>query len=416
MLNPSQINDQYQYLSIVTCKQPIGEWYQLRLVSALGRKTIGLGSDKILALQIARLVDDRLKELIASSRPVDIDDLKAIVKLELDKKRTKFNKTIRLVQKDDLSQLWKRYVDFHIALGSWEQTYILCTIKTITSIVQRCPYQKLEEKPDLFQWVLEENPKRSIKTSKDRLKLIVASIDWCSKQGIIDRNYGIEWRDTLNSINIKSTNRTTVVIEGEDDCNSAAVDIFSVKEVYSILEVFKNNTHSRFKGKHSQYYFYVYFCWLTGCRPSEAIALKWENVDIIKKRIKFCEGFVNASGTIVERKSTKTQPYRYFPVNEELHNLLLESSPHRSGHVFRNDKGKPITQQAFRRVWIFILNAMGLRYRIPYNLRHTMISYHANNDYPLHKLAELVGNSETVIKNHYLRLNIEKMRLPDVLR
>ncbi|WP_364421529.1 hypothetical protein, partial [Moorena sp. SIO3H5] len=57
-----------------------------------------------------------------------------------------------------------------------------------------------------------------------------------------------------------------------------------------------------------------------------------------------------------------------------------------------------------------------IRYRVPYQLRHSMISYHANNDYPLHKLSELVGNSEEIIKEHYLQLDIERINLPEVLR
>ena len=38
-----------------------------------------------------------------------------------------------------------------------------------------------------------------------------------------------------------------------------------------------------------------------------------------------------------------------------------------------------------------------------------MISYHANNDYPVHKLCEIVGNSEKIIKEHYLKLDIERL-------
>lgn len=59
---------------------------------------------------------------------------------------------------------------------------------------------------------------------------------------------------------------------------------------------------------------------------------------------------------------------------------------------------------------------MGIKYRVPYQLRHTMISYHANNHYPIHKLAELVDNSEQIIKEHYLKLDIERINLPDVIK
>lgn len=45
-----------------------------------------------------------------------------------------------------------------------------------------------------------------------------------------------------------------------------------------------------------------------------------------------------------------------------------------------------------------------------------MISYHANNDFPIQKLAKLVGNSPEVIMQHYLHFDIERINLPGVLR
>jgi len=386
-------------------KTRYGEMYQLRLSSRLGRKTIGLGSNKLAALNIALLVDEEIERLIITGNEIDLDALKDIVKSEQDKTKAKKLSPIKLVEKDDLVMLWTKYVDFHQALGVWTETYLLSHITTVGRILAKCPYQKLEQKTEIVNWLFESEA-RTKRTSKERFKLIVAAIDWNSKQGNIPRKWGIEYRDLLESISIKK-----IKLADEE-----TVEIFSVKEVYLILDALKNETYSRFQGKHEQYYKYVYFCWLTGCRPSEAIALKWENVDLRKNRIKFCEAEVLTSGgKIVKKQGTKTVPYRYFPINQELRELL-ESIPYRTGYVFRNALGKPISQQALYGVWKYVLNGLGIRFRIPYQLRHTMISYHANNDYPIHKLAELVGNSEQIIKEHYLKLDIERITLPDVIR
>ena len=94
---------------------------------------------------------------------------------------------------------------------------------------------------------------------------------------------------------------------------------------------------------------------------------------------------------------------------------LLESIPHRTGYVFQNDRGKAINQHALNVIWKTVIEGISIRYRIPYQLRHTMISYHANNDFPIHKLARLVGNSPDVITEHYLHLDIERIRLPEVI-
>jgi integrase len=234
---------------------------------------------------------------------------------------------------------------------------------------------------------------------------LTAAVDWNSKQGNIPRKWGIEYRDVLGSVKISGKKK-----------ERKEIDVYAVDEVYRILNALKDDTHSRFKGKHSQYYKYVYFLWLTGCRPSEAIALKWNNVNIAKRIITFCETQVLTSGgKIVSKEGTKTELVRTFPVNQELQ-LLLESIPHREGFVFTNEMGKPISQAALNVVWKTLLKNLEMRYRIPYNLRHTMISYHANNDFPIQKLAKLVGNSPEVIMQHYLHFDIERISLPGVLR
>lgn len=396
----------FEYLCINTMRTKSGLMYQARLISKLGRKTIGLGSEKIQALNIALLIDEKIKEFINNGELVDLDALRSLAEEEKAKTRVHKGTSLKIVEKDDLLVLWENYVKFHLSLRAWEDTYYYTHIQTVTNILRACPIQKLEQKNKLVEWIF-SNKGRSAKTSKNRLKLIVAAIDWNSKNGNIPRKWGIEYRDLLNSINIKIAKKSLTIAEDED------VDIFSVSEVYSILEALREETYSRFKGKHYQYYKYVYFCWLTGCRPSEAIALKWQNVDLTRKRIKFCEAEVNASGRLIKKQGTKTVDSRYFPINNELMRLLKSLAPGK-GYVFTRENGKPISQHAFNRVWRNLLDGMGIKYRIPYQLRHTMISYHANNDYPIHKLAEIVGNSEAIIKEHYLRLDIERISLPEI--
>lgn len=397
----------YTYLSVITMKTKDGVFYQARLTSSLGRKTIGLGSNELQALNIALVIDEDIKRQVDNGSEVDLDALKALAEREKGKLKAK-KSNIRIVEKDDLLSLWSSYTQRHIALGAWSETYIQSHIALIRRLLESCPYTKLEEKQELIDWIFSDTA-RTPRTSKDRLKLIVAAIDWNSRQRIIPRSWGIEYRDALNSLSMKQKKKVAYLDDDEQ------IDIFSVKEVYQILAAIKDETFSRFKGKHKQYYAYAYFLWLTGCRPSEAIALKWENVDLVKKRIKICQIELYLGGQTIKRNSTKTVEYRFFPIGEEMEALLTSLNTSK-GYVFVNALGKPISHPAFYSMWKFILNALGLPYRVPYQLRHTMISYHANNDYPLHKLAELVGNSEEVITEHYLRLDIERISLPGIIR
>ncbi len=383
-------------------------YYRIRLPLKYNRTTINLGRDLTKAVNAASAIDKAITQQIAGGC-IDIAVLKLVAAEYFSADQ---EKVVQLVtKKHSLIDLWNHYIEFHQNIKAWDESYFITTIRTVGSLIASSPYQHLEDKQKFVNWLFSD-ARRSPETSKARLKLIVAAIDWCSKQGIIARAYGIEWRDFLAFIKLK---KQTYSINIENETEGQKVDIFKVKEIYTILDALKNNTYSRFKGRHSQYYSYVYFVWLTGCRPSEAIALKWSNIDLKKRRIKFGERQVNANGTICKMKGTKTQEYRFFPINPELEALLLKV-PIVSDYVFTNYQGNSISQQAFVRVWKTLLNAANIRYRIPYQLRHSMISYHANNDYPLHKLAVLVGNSEEVIRNHYLHLDIERVGLPDVLK
>ncbi|MEJ1937818.1 site-specific integrase, partial [Nostoc sp. NIES-2111] len=83
-------------------KTQYGEMYQLRLSSKLGRKTIGLGGDKLTALNLAAMVDEEISRLIALGELIKIDSLKDMVKSEQAKFKAKKTGNVRLVEKDDL--------------------------------------------------------------------------------------------------------------------------------------------------------------------------------------------------------------------------------------------------------------------------------------------------------------------------
>ncbi len=369
----------------------------------MGRKCMGAGSNKLQALNIAQAVDNQITRWISEGKPVEIDKLRSIVR------QMKEKSLVAVVEKGQLLDLWSEYVDFHVKLQVWQQTYIYTHIQTVGNLVKKCPHQNIEDKLKIFNWFL-ASKKRSVSTSKARFKLVVAALDWASKQGLIPRSYGIEYRDLLSSLSTKKS-----INQKENDETFLDIEIFKVKEIYSILEAFSSERFSRFKGKHKQYYNFVYFLWLTGCRPSEAVALKWENVDLAKKRLVFREAEVRTSGKIIKKKGTKTEFSRIFPINSELMELLKNVKTQK-GYVFLRDDGKPVCTQTLRRIFYTVLEGLSLRKRKLYQLRHTMISYHANNDFPIHKLAELVGNSEDVIKSYYLQLDIERIALPDVIK
>ncbi|MGF1539479.1 MAG: tyrosine-type recombinase/integrase [Pleurocapsa sp.] len=404
---------EFKHCSINTSKVKEEKYYVVQLSRSLGGKRHSFGKVKNenynLAVKAAVEIDEYCDRCISSSKAVDI---KYIAQLAKNVKKPK----LELVNTPELKSVWDAYVEFHLALNCWSGSYIETHIATIGNLLKCSDFPSDIDKPSgVFEWLLKG--KRSAKTAKARFKLVVAAVDWASKNDRLPRQLGQKWRDCLSSLNgkLKADKKATQIELSENE--QETIDPFSVREVEMILTALQTESHSRYRGKHFQYYNYVKFLWLTGCRPSEAIALKWKNVDLMgkTKKVKFCEGEVMASGKLIKKKGTKTVPFRYFNVNDELYELL-NNLPRTSEYVFVNGKNEPISQHALNRIWQKLLPKLGIKYRIPYQLRHSMISYHANNGFPIPQLAKLVGNSEKVITEHYLKVDMSLINVPTVHR
>lgn len=402
---------EFKHCSINTSKVKEEKYYVVQLSRSLGGKRYSFGKVKNenynLAVKAAVGIDRYCDTCISSNKPLDINHVAQLAK---NVKKPK----LELVNTPEIKSVWDTYVKFHLALNCWSGSYIQTHIATIGNLLNQTDFPTDINKPSqVLQWLLEG--KRSARTAKARFKLIVAAVDWASKNDRLPRQLGQKWRDCLSSLNgkLKADKKANQTEASESE--QETIDTFSVKEVETILTALQTESHSRYKGKHCQYYNYVKFLWLTGCRPSEAIALKWENVDLTgkTKKLKFCEGEVMASGKLIKKKGTKTVPFRFFNINTELYELF-SSLPRTSEYVFVNDKNEPIAQHALNRVWQRLLPKLEIRYRIPYQLRHSMISYHANNGFPIPQLAKLVGNSEKVITEHYLKVDISSINVPTV--
>lgn len=106
-------------------------------------------------------------------------------------------------------------------------------------------------------------------------------------------------------------------------------DPFLAAERDRIIEAFRTNSvcskYSRIK--HSHYYFYVWFLFNTGCCPSEAIALRWKDIEPDFSRVLFARSTVRGQGGEVEKSGLKTQKKRTFPCNAKVRGFLQSIKP-----------------------------------------------------------------------------------------
>lgn len=143
-------------------------------------------------------------------------------------------------------------------------------------------------------------------------------------------------------------------------------DPFSRDELELILEKF----HDRYPGQAAN--FTEFWMW-TGLRTSEISGLTWENVDLANGSILISEVMVRG----VRKSNTKTNVTRNIKLNSRALAALQSQRQHTQimgKEVFQHPTYETPweDERAFRRsYWTPILKHLGIRYRRPYNMRHT---------------------------------------------
>jgi integrase len=140
-------------------------------------------------------------------------------------------------------------------------------------------------------------------------------------------------------------------------------DPFSYEEMQKILDDMDKHC------PHMTAFFAIGF--YTGMRTGEILALKWGDIDFIKHNI-----LVHKTFTASRLKlSTKTNKHRYIDVLEQLDSYLQRHKKYTflSGEwLFINQYGKPIiSQYSIVYYWKPCLQRLGIRYRVPYQMRHS---------------------------------------------
>jgi integrase len=153
-----------------------------------------------------------------------------------------------------------------------------------------------------------------------------------------------------------------------------------------------------FESKCPDFANFVKFLFFTGCRPSEACGLRWENVR--QRELIFCEAVVEGK----HHKGTKTKNFRKFPINEQLEEILSTQSQDYPT-VFISEKKKTIDMHNFTtRIWKPLLKTLPIKYRGCYHCRHTFITLCLEAGIPIQQVATWVGNSPEIILRHYAGL------------
>lgn len=144
------------------------------------------------------------------------------------------------------------------------------------------------------------------------------------------------------------------------------VDPFTPEETRAILADMREHYPAQVAN-------YTAFKFYTGLRTSESFGLRWPSVDLASGYILVSEGVVRGQ----EKASTKTHTARRVRLNSQALAAIVGQKAHTllaGGHVFHDPRyaERWADERAFRRsYWSPTLKRLGIRYRQPYNTRHT---------------------------------------------
>ncbi len=165
----------------------------------------------------------------------------------------------------------------------------------------------------------------------------------------------------------------------------------------------RDKTLAYFHEKNRFYHPFVFTQFWTGMRPSEALALRWGDVDLKAGRASITKsryyGSENATKT-----SGSERDVVLLPMVVELLRATKPLHATESDYVFKNHEGSPINEDKWRKKhWYRALRALGIKPRKFYATKHTYISVALSAGCNIKWLAEQCGTSVAMIEKHYGR-------------
>ncbi|HBQ5642612.1 Arm DNA-binding domain-containing protein [Raoultella ornithinolytica] len=225
--------------------------------------------------------------------------------------------------------------------------------------------------------------KTKLKTIRNNLSFLRSAIDEAVTDGLLD----------INPVTLVSASRYHV-IDSDPSADDYEVDPFSPAETSVIY------AHCRYHEWKNLFR----FAFNTGLRSSELCALRWSDIDFVGNTV-----HVRSASVVGVLKGTKTKAgTRKVEMNSEALLALQEQKQFtfiKSEFIFSDPKtGLPwANADAIRKkAWVPTLKKAGVRYRNPYQTRHTFATSHISQGVNLFWLAGQMGHKgPEMLFRHY---------------
>jgi integrase len=335
------------------------------------------------------LVFEKIDEFKAYFKPASVVSLQAAVKVPDQSETT---------QQSSIKELWSKYLSYKSV--TLEAVTISHDYRNFTTRFDACPYQDASNALAIRAWL---SDKYSLESVRRTLVQLNACINWAIESGL----YTGDNKVTYLLKDLKQVKGT----------KQKSKQGFTSQERDLILDAFLTDKYcppaSGFT--HSHYYPFVRFLFLTGCRPEEAIAIKWKHIK--GDRISFQSAYRSDARVL---KGTKTGESRIFSLNSEALEFIQslgEGEPEKN--LFNSPKGTYLNIGNFNtRVWSKVTKGLrddGLikQFLPPNNTRHTAITLWLKSGVSPDMVAALLGTStKCIYENYQAQIKIIDFVLP----
>jgi integrase len=179
---------------------------------------------------------------------------------------------------------------------------------------------------------------------------------------------------------------------------------FSKDEMDQVIQSFRSHKASSGVYGYSFYAPFVEFLFLTGCRTSEAVSLRWFNISLDCSEVEFNGSLLYVKNRWVQTKGSKNNRSRIFPCSPRLIQLLTEIKTANTKDkqlVFPAPKGGPINKDNFaQRAWNTVVDPIKAD-TTPYSCRDTFITQQLLKGIPVLVIAKWVDSSVEMIEKVY---------------
>jgi integrase len=276
-----------------------------------------------------------------------------------------------------LVDLWSRYLDH-------KQTFVRPSTmyghSAYTNLVNRCPFD-VNDGLKIQKWLTSVTTPYMTKQTLANLRRMA---EWGITEGLITNN-------SFSDLKVQKS---------KSQKSYDTINPFTASERDQIIETFKTYKHYDYHALMVEFIFFI------GCRPCEAIALRWSDVAKDLRTLTFVQsGTRNKTSKTVITSGLKTQTKRKINLNDRLADILKRQQARHidSTYVFPALNRGALNWPHFNcHPWMDCLGQLpDIDYRKPYEMRHTFITLALRSGMPVADIAAIVGNSAEIIYKHY---------------